>query len=67
MWLLALRNLKFIMMVNLNECKLGDKLKMRNGELAIYVGRVHVLRLIPWFAIALSFGMQCYVRMTMEL
>ena len=26
-------------MVNLNECKLGDKLKMRNGELAIYVGR----------------------------
>ena len=25
-------------MVNLNECKLGDKLKMRNGELAIYVG-----------------------------
>lgn len=37
MWLLALRNLNFIMMVNLNECKLGDKLKMRNGELAIYV------------------------------
>ena len=54
-------------MVNLNECKLGDKLKMRNGELAIYVGRVHVLRLISWFAIALSFGMQCYMRMTMEL
>ena len=26
-------------MVNLNECKLGEKLKMRNGELAIYVGR----------------------------
>ena len=26
-------------MINLNECKLGDKLKMRNGELAIYVGR----------------------------
>ena len=26
-------------MVNLNECKLGDKLKMRNGELAIYVGK----------------------------
>ena len=26
-------------MVNLNKCKLGDKLKMRNGELAIYVGR----------------------------
>ena len=26
-------------MVTLNECKLGDKLKMRNGELAIYVGR----------------------------
>ena len=26
-------------MVNLNECKLGDKLKMRNGKLAIYVGR----------------------------
>ena len=26
-------------MVTLNDCKLGDKLKMRNGELAIYVGR----------------------------
>ena len=26
-------------MVNLNKCKLGDKLKMRNGELAIYVCR----------------------------
>ena len=25
-------------MINLNECKFGDKLKMRNGEMAIYVG-----------------------------
>ena len=25
-------------MVNLNECKFGDRLKMRNGEMAIYVG-----------------------------
>lgn len=26
-------------MVNLNECKFGDKLKMRNGEMAVYVGK----------------------------
>ena len=26
-------------MVNLNECKFGDKLKMRNGKMAIYVGK----------------------------
>lgn len=26
-------------MINLNECKFGDKLKMRNGEMAIYVGK----------------------------
>ena len=26
-------------MVNLNECKFGDKMKMRNGKMAIYVGR----------------------------
>ena len=25
-------------MLNLNECKFGDRLKMRNGEMAIYVG-----------------------------
>ncbi len=25
-------------MINLNECKFGDKLKMRNGKMAIYVG-----------------------------
>ena len=25
-------------MINLNECKFGDRLKMRNGEMAIYVG-----------------------------
>lgn len=26
-------------MINLNECKFGDKLKMRNGETAVYVGK----------------------------
>lgn len=25
-------------MINLNECKFGDRLKMRNGEMAVYVG-----------------------------
>ena len=27
------------MMVNLNECKFGDRLEMRNGKMAIYVGK----------------------------
>ena len=55
-------------MVNLNECKLGDKLKMSNGELAIYMSaETHVVRLISWFAIVLSMGMPCYIRMTMGL
>ena len=26
-------------MINLNECKFGDRLKMRNGKMAIYVGK----------------------------
>ena len=26
-------------MVKLNECKFGDRLKMRNGKMAIYVGK----------------------------
>lgn len=26
-------------MINLNECKFGDKMKMRNGRMAIYVGK----------------------------
>ena len=26
-------------MVNLNECKFGDRLKIRNGKMAIYVGK----------------------------
>ena len=26
-------------MVNLNECKFGDRLKMRNGKMAIYAGK----------------------------
>ena len=26
-------------MVNLSECKFGDRLKMRNGDMAIFVGR----------------------------
>lgn len=26
-------------MINLSECKFGDKLKMRNGKMAIYVGK----------------------------
>lgn len=25
-------------MVNLNECKFGDRLKMRNGDMAIFLG-----------------------------
>ena len=28
-------------MINLNECKFGDKLKMRNGKLALYIGKAH--------------------------
>lgn len=26
-------------MINLNECKFGDRLKMRNGDIAIFAGR----------------------------
>ena len=26
-------------MINLNDCKFGDRLKMRNGKMAIYVGK----------------------------
>lgn len=26
-------------MINLNECKFGDRLKMHNGEMAIYIGK----------------------------
>lgn len=26
-------------MINLSECKFGDRLKMRNGDMAIYVGK----------------------------
>lgn len=26
-------------MINLSKCKFGDKLKMRNGEMAVYVGK----------------------------
>ena len=26
-------------MINLSECKFGDRLKMRNGNMAIYVGK----------------------------
>ena len=26
-------------MIHLNECKYGDRLKMRNGKMAIYVGK----------------------------
>ena len=26
-------------MINLRECKFGDRLKMRNGKMAIYVGK----------------------------
>ena len=25
-------------MINLNECRFGDRLKMRNGKMAVYVG-----------------------------
>lgn len=54
-------------MVNLNECKFGDRLKMRNGEMAIYVGRGPHCMLISLFAIALSLVMTCYMRMMMVL
>ena len=26
-------------MINLSECKFGDRLKMRNGKMAIYAGK----------------------------
>lgn len=26
-------------MINLNECKFGDTLKMRNGKIALYIGK----------------------------
>lgn len=36
---MVLRNLKLIMMVYLSDCKFGDRLEMRNGKMAIYVGK----------------------------
>ena len=54
-------------MVNLNECKLGDKLKCAMANWLYMSAEPHVVRLISWFAIVLSLGMPCYMRMTMEL
>ena len=63
-------------MVNLNKCKLGDKLKMRNGKMAIYVGRdpccsSHVLLInskkfgygmfyVPYNVVMLNHTERCY-------
>ena len=35
---MVLRNLKLIMMVYLSECKFGDKLKIRDGRMALFLG-----------------------------
>lgn len=34
-------------MINLNECKFGDKLKLSNGEMGIYVGGYTPALILP--------------------
>ena len=41
---MVLRNLKLIMMVNLSECKFGDKLKTRDGRMALFLQRSSVVK-----------------------
>lgn len=35
---MVLRNLKLIMMINLSECKFGDKLRTRDGRMVLFLG-----------------------------
>ena len=41
---MVLRNLKLIMMVNLSECKFGDRLKTRDGRMALFLQRSNVVK-----------------------
>ena len=41
---MVLKNLKLIMMVNLSECKFGDKLKTRDGRMALFLQRSNVVK-----------------------
>ena len=56
---MVLRNLKLIMMINLSECKFGDRLKMRNGKMAIYVGKEPhcILHFLVMESIKFGYGM----------
>ena len=46
-------------MVNLNECKFGDRLKMRNGKMAIYAGKAPhcTLHFLVMDSIKFGYGM----------